>query len=240
MTKSENSEFGIPPLTGVGLLLIIVFAWTAYVFYLFRFKGLRPDFATVLVSIGGVFATLSLAAGIYYQASQNQDIIDQAERERITLQESEWIPHFYPTWGDFEIISCSGPKPWYPWLKAEIAGIQTEKWYEQNSYPATERNKELNKNVNEADENYDIDWFVQFPGDIRKFFRENVTDETEGKLYFKFETITGEWYFFVYTLELEPKKSGFNITGVPNVDRYLPWQESKLRDKLRIDLERQL
>lgn len=200
--------------------------------------------AHIGVGLLGAVASIALALGIYFQAIQNQDVIRQNEalirnsrQQSVVLQESELLPHFYPTWGDFKLITCSGPKPWLPWMKAEIEGDSNEDWYEENSYPVMDDAEIVPGNVSKAMEFYDIDWFVPFRDEIHQYFRDGISEETRGKLYFKFETLTGTWYLFEYTLILTPNGDDYNIQAVPEVTRYLPWQDSQRRDVLVRELK---
>lgn len=215
----------------------IASAWAAIV------SGLAT-FALVVVTGLYVVYTRNLV-GVMEETRREER--GQNARDSLIVQESEWTPHFFPTWGDFNIISCSGPKPWLPWLKAEVDGDQNNDWYEQNSFPVGESEPaeptltRLPDNVRNALRFYDIDWFIPYRDEIHEYFRENVTRETRGRLYFKFETMTGEWYFFVYHMDLGPDDDdGFDINAVPKVERYLPWEDSEERDQLEAELRREI
>lgn len=213
----------IHPLTALGLALVVTVVWSVFIYRLFR-AGLPPGEAQVLVGIGGIFATVALATGIYIQAHQNEKLVENTIRQTTVLQETEWIPEVRQPLGANQLAFARN-RPWYPYFRADVGG-ETSGWYEEWIRRYSEAKDPL------------VEWAVPFPDGVKRFFIENLDPgEHMGELHFRFESMNGAEYFFSYHIRLEVADGEYEILETPSVDRYLPWEESSERDDLEADLE---
>lgn len=211
------------PITTMGIVLVSTVIGTIFVYVGIRYNALTPAEADMWLRIFSIYATVGLALGILTQASQNEELLDTSRQESIISQESEWMPEVRHSFRN-NIIKFNGRRPWYPWFKIRVDG-QSSQWAEE----------EIQNQLNDA---VAFDWVVEVPETIQKFLALDVDAGIHtAELFFRFESMTGEEYFFIYHIEVEIGEEAYSVLETPSVDRLLPWRESDMRDKLKNELE---
>lgn len=209
-----------------------------------HFVGMLDETSALVgATVGSAFGTLGLVFVIFFQSllysdqiNQNEDLIKQNRDQTKILQESEWLPHFYPTY-EKQFLACSGNKPWFPVFKAKVQDVEPTEWHDVNSYPFQPEETPVPKDVRDMHRFFNFDWFIPFPAKIQNYFREYANHETEAYLYFKFESMAGEWYFFIYQFTLASEGNDYRIIATPEVERLLPWGDLSRWRTLKQDLE---
>lgn len=136
-------------------------------------------------------------------------------RQTLVMQESQWIPEAIHYFGE-KLIRFRGKRPWYPEFKVEVSG-DSSGWIDQNIAPPEIK-----------DDQTDVDtWVVDLPSNLWKDFLITLDEgRHSGKLFFKFESMTGEEYKYIYDITFEKRSDSYEINGAPSVERNLPWEKS--------------
>lgn len=216
MVYEGNKEGWFSPIAGIGVILIGTMAWTAFVFLQYWNRAYSAERASVLVGIGGVLATLGLALGIFYQAHQNEKLLDQNEdfvedslRQTVILQESEWMPDgvFNPNENRFRFTRN---RPFSPKGTLEIENEVID-WTELS----VSKSRPGDPNT---------DWIISLD-DLLEGWTITQSGSFEGELELHFDSITGESYEYAYDVEIELRGTDVTVVDAANVSRNLPWDE---------------
>lgn len=205
MNKPSWLRFPHPFSMGLVVLLATVVG-IAFVLVGHRY-GTASRYETELwIGILGIFATIGLALGIYVQAAQNKDLVDNAETQTAIIGESEVMPHVKEELGKKQ-FRFGQNRPWSTKIKIQLED-KTSEW------------------IQHLAENVGTNWMVRLREDpIKDWMEEWEWGEYEGRLYLEYESITGGEYGFEFPIFVHLRESGdFAISAGDDVSRTLPWE----------------
>ncbi|MDZ7701794.1 MAG: hypothetical protein U5J98_06845 [Halobacteriales archaeon] len=195
---------------GVGIVLVLAALYLVWVVIGITHLGWGYQKADLRIGIGAGAATIALATGIFVQGYLNSKRIEGEEKNRLILQESNWMPagEFKSDGLQFEFIQNP---PYNPRVMLDI-GQSESGWIESNVKSSTYEYGE-------------IVWRVGIGGDIFEDSIDFEDNDYEGKLRLQFESTTGVKYEYEYDVIYNSKADNEDKIRVKNERRRLPWRD---------------
>lgn len=160
-------------------ILIIIVIYVISIVIAWQLLNWSLQKVSTYARLGGVLATVALATGIYYQSILSAESLNEAKRNNLIQQESEWLPEVRHVLNSNWLL-FSGSRPWYPWFKVELDG-ESSGWVEGSVRVFSQKESIDEGNGCRTDKSPDdrerhshqekllgsdhvgIDWYITFP-----------------------------------------------------------------------------